>query len=274
MKKVFLRAGNLLPAGSSKKKLLLLAVAAMAFAGCSKSDDESQGAIVTEAGAIEMVAVPGGEATLNGTRVAIDGFYIGKYEVTQKQWVEVMTTLPAYASAPWPGDTNKPSSSSGLGDSFPAYYVSWEDIQIFIAQLNQLTGKQYRLPTEAEWEYAARGGQQTQGYKYSGSNTIGNVTWYDSNSGKMAHPVGTKAANELGIYDMSGNIGEWCSDYWSATYPSGANNPTGPTNGSNRVVRGGGWTGDARYCTVSYRSNYTPDYRFHYYGFRLACSSN
>ncbi|MDR1417359.1 MAG: SUMF1/EgtB/PvdO family nonheme iron enzyme [Prevotellaceae bacterium] len=224
----------------------------------------------------EMVFVPGGEATLSGTRVAIDSFYIGKYEVTQKQWVEIMTTLPAYASAPWPG-TTKPSNSYGLGDNYPAYYVSWEDVQIFIAQLNQLTGKQYRLPTEAEWEYAARGGQQTHSYAYSGSNTIYDVAWYVGNSGNpaKAHPVGTKAANELGIYDMTGNVNEWCSDWYGGTYPypRGVNNPTGAISGSSRVYRGGGWGTNVDECLVSDRSYGDPANRFGDRGFRLACSS-
>ncbi|MBR3766219.1 MAG: SUMF1/EgtB/PvdO family nonheme iron enzyme, partial [Muribaculaceae bacterium] len=139
----------------------------------------------------------------------------------------------------------------------------------------KITGKTFRLPTEAEWEYAARGGNKSKGYKYSGSNTIGDVAWYNSNSSAMTHQVGTKAPNELGLYDMSGNVWECCSDWHDENYYSSSpsNNPTGPTSGSYRVDRGGSWGNNARSCRVSYRDRSTPDYRDCYYGFRLVCSS-
>ena len=215
-------------------------------------------------------------------QVTVSDFYIGKYEVTQQLWEYVMkysgpcadgTTMSAYASDVWLG--SNPSSSYGVGDYYPAYYVSWEDIvNIFIPRLNKITGKTFRLPTEAEWEYAARGGNKSQGYKYAGSNTIGDVAWYTSNSSSMTHPVGTKAPNELGLYDMSGNVWEWCSDWYSSSYYSSSpsTNPTGPTSGSTRVYRGGSWYNSANYCRVSYRGNGTPSNRYNHIGLRLVCT--
>ena len=133
-----------------------------------------------------------------------------------------------------------------------------------------MTGLKFRLPTEAEWEFAARGGN-SQGYKYSGSNTIGDVAWYDGNSGSKTHPVKQKQANELGIYDMSGNVLEWCSDWWFGSYSSGSQtNPKGPSNGSYRVDRGGGWYSSAKVCRVSRRGNNSPSSRYISIGFRLA----
>ena len=243
----------------------------------------------------EMVYVEGGTFTMGATseqgtsdpyddeypthQVTLSDFYIGKYEVTQRLWEYVMkyngtaadgSSMSAYASDVWLG-TN-PSSSYGVGDYYPAYYVSWEDIvNIFIPRLNKITGKTFRLPTEAEWEYAARGGNKSKGYKYSGSNTIGDVAWYYNNS-SLTHQVGTKSPNELGIYDMSGNVWEWCSDWYSSSYYSSSpsSNPTGPTSGSYRVLRGGSWLNDAQYCRVSYRNSSYPGNRSYGSGFRLA----
>ena len=210
--------------------------------------------------------------------VTLSSYYIGKYEVTQQLWEYVMnytgaaadgTILSAVASDPWLGDSN-PSSTYGKGDYYPAYYVSYEDIvNHFIPRLNKITGKTFRLPTEAEWEYAARGGNKSKGYKYSGSNTIGDVAWYDDNSSYEAHQVGTKQANELGIYDMSGNVWEWCSDWYGSYSSTSQTDPTGPTSGSYRVLRGGSWDNDAQGCRVSIRSCYTPSLCGIYFGFRL-----
>ena len=148
--------------------------------------------------------------------------------------------------------------------------VSWNDCQTFITKLNQLTGKTFRLPTEAEWEFAAKGGTKSQGYTYSGSNTIGNVAWYYSNSSSKTHPVATKQANELGIYDMSGNVYEWCQDLYGSYNSSAQTNPTGPTSGSTRVNRGGSWYDDAGNCHTANRYRITPASTLSFLGFRLA----
>ena len=180
-------------------------------------------------------------------------YYIGKYEVTQALWQAVMGSNP----------------SSFKGDNLPVERVSWNDCQDFISKLNRLTGKRFRLPTEAEWEYAARGGRKSKGYQYSGSNNLSDVAWYYDNSGSSTHAVGTKQANELGIHDMTGNVWEWCQD-WYSSYPSSSQtNPTGPASGSIRVSRGGSWYDNARICRSSYRNYSTPDYRGFNLGLRL-----
>jgi formylglycine-generating enzyme required for sulfatase activity len=152
--------------------------------------------------------------------------------------------------------------------------VSWNDVREFIKKLNQKTNGNFRLPTEAEWEYAARGGNKSRGYKYAGSNNIDEVAWYWENSGNKTHPVGTKQANELGLYDMSGNVGEWCSDWYDGYYYSDSlqRNPQGPLSGSARVIRGGSWYNDARICQVAYRFNNSPDGSNGDLGFRLSRS--
>jgi formylglycine-generating enzyme required for sulfatase activity len=156
------------------------------------------------------------------------------------------------------------------GDNLPVEKVSWNDCQEFIRKLNGLTGKNFRLPTEAEWEYAARGGNRSGGTEYAGSNSIGSVAWYTENSGRKTHTVKGKSPNELGLYDMSGNVWEWCSD-WYGDYDSGSQtNPKGPSIGSYRVLRGGGWYGSARYCRVSGRDCYAPSLWINFIGFRLA----
>ena len=243
-----------------------------------------------------MIYVSGGTFTMGATseqgsdyfdeerpthQVTLSDFYIGKYEVTQQLWEYVMkysgkaadgSTMSAYASDVWLG-TN-PSSAYGVGNYYPAYCVSWNDIvNIFIPRLNKITGKNFRLPTEAEWEFAARGGNYSRGYKYSGSNRIDDVAWYWGNSSSKTHQVGTKSPNELGIYDMSGNVYEWCSDWYGDYSSSSQTNPTGPVYGSYRVFRGGSWGYSARHCRVSYRGRNTPGSRGIDLGFRLVCSS-
>ena len=190
--------------------------------------------------------------------VCVDDFYIGKYEVTQGQWKAIMG--------------NNPSSFSSCGDNCPVEKVSWNDIQDFIGKLNSKTGKNYRLPTEAEWEYAARSGGKSE--KYSGGNDIDSVAWYGSNSGRKTHPVGQKAANGLGLYDMTGNVWEWVSDWYSSSYYSESpkNNPKGPNSGSHRLLRGGGWHGNSRNSRTAYRHGHSPDFRDVSDGFRLAGS--
>ena len=221
----------------------------------------------------EMVFVQGGAFTMGCTleqggdcssdekpahQVTVGSFYIGKYEVTQAQWKAVMGSNP----------------SSFKGDNLPVEHVSWNEVQEFIRKLNAATGKQYRLPTEAEWEFACRGGLKSAHYKYSGSNNLNDVGWYSDNSGNTTHPVGTKLPNELGIYDMSGNVWEWCNDWYGAYSSVAQTNPQGPASGSARVLRGGSWSYDARFVRVSFRYYITPDYRINFLGFRLACSLN
>jgi formylglycine-generating enzyme required for sulfatase activity len=193
--------------------------------------------------------------------VTLSDYYVGRYEVTQGLWKAVMGSNPS-----------SDCGSYGIGDNYPVYCVSWNQVQTFITALNDMTEKNYRLPTEAEWEFAARGGNSSQGYKYSGSNTIGDVAWYSGNSGSSTHIVGTKVPNELGIYDMSGNVWEWVND-WYGSYSNGAQtDPIGPSSGSFRVIRGGSWRYGAGICRVSFRNNNYPDYRNSDLGFRLAVS--
>ena len=186
--------------------------------------------------------------------VTISDYYIGETEVTQELWEAVMGSNPSYFT----GNNQR-----------PVEYVSWYDCQEFIKKLNQLTGKKFRLPTEAEWEYAARGGKYSRGYRYSGSNNADEVAWY-SNSGSKTHSVKTKKANELGLYDMSGNVYEWCND-WRGRYQSNSQtNPTGPSEGERRVLRGGSWGSYDRLVRVSNRYYITPDPRYYDCGLRLA----
>ena len=180
-------------------------------------------------------------------------YYIGKTEVTQALWKAVMGNNPSYFK----------------GDNLPVENVSWDDCQKFISKLNSLTGQNFRLPTEAEWEFAARGGNNSNHYQYSGSNVLGDVAWYDGNSGHKTHVVATKQPNELGLYDMSGNVWEWCSDWFGNYSSSSLTNPTGPNSGSSRVFRGGSWCNDARSCRSSYRSCYAPDSSYYSLGLRL-----
>ena len=217
----------------------------------------------------EMVRVEGGTFTMGATaeqgsdaysdekpthQVTLSSYSIGKTEVTQALWQAVMGSNPSYFK----------------GSNLPVEEVSWEDCQTFIRKLNALTGKTFRLPTEAEWEYAARGGNKSRGYKYSGSNTLSNVAWYDDNSADKTHPVATKASNELGIYDMTGNVWEWCSDWYGSYSSSSQYNPTGSNTGSYRVYRGGSCYNFARYCRISYRNYRTPSNSSYYLGLRLA----
>jgi formylglycine-generating enzyme required for sulfatase activity len=154
--------------------------------------------------------------------------------------------------------------------------VSWNSIQTFIAELNEQTGKNYRLPTEAEWEFAARGGNAgvADDYLYAGGNTIGDVAWYTSNSGSTTHPVGLKSPNQLGVYDMSGNVWEWVNDWYGSSYYSSSptSDPQGPSSGSARVLRGGRWSSNASGARVTFRSSSHPESSYNDYGFRLALS--
>jgi len=226
---------------------------------------EIPGMVFVKAGTFQMGSNDGQSDEKPIHTVTIDDFYIGKYEVTQKQWKEIMGT-----------STSLSNPSNFKGDNLPVEQVSWIDVQYFIKKLNQKTGKKYRLPTEAEWEYAARGGVETihesSQTKYAGSNNIDNVAWYTSNSGSKTHAVGTKQPNELGIYDMSGNVWEWCNDWYGGSYYKNRpqNNPKGASSSSERVNRGGSWTNDSVYCRVANRIGYSPTYIFGTLGFRLA----
>ena len=209
-------------------------------------------------------------------RVTVSDFYIGMYEVTQAQWRAIMgTTISQQRDKASGGISSNYYNIAGQGDKYPMYYVSWNEVQEFIRKLNTLTGKSFRLPTEAEWEYAARGGNKSNGYKFSGSNDANDVAWFNDNSGKMSHPVGTKSPNELGIFDMSGNVWEWCSD-WYGKYSAGNKvNPKGPTTGYNRVIRGGCYgsyvtTFSSQELDWKYRNDWPPDQRVNATGFRLA----
>ena len=256
---------------------------------------------------IEMVTVQGGTFTMGWTleqgydcnadamphRVTLSDYMIGKYEVTVAQFRKFIEATNYQTDADknggsyiWNGSNDtfvsgvnwrcgvdglvRPSSE----DNHPVIYVSWNDAVAYCQWLSQQTGKNYRLPTEAEWEFAARGGNQSQEYKYSGSNNIDEVAWCSGNANSTTHPVGQKSPNELGIYDMSGNVREWCSD-WYDPYNNNSfaqTNPKGPSSGSYRVVRGGSWDDNAQYCRVSYRIFSNPSGSGNYLGFRLAFS--
>lgn len=225
---------------------------------------------------MEMVYVEGGEFWQGATvkqgdaaysfgqvrKVKLDGFHIGKYQVTQAQWEAVMGTNPSFFK----------------GDNRPVENVSWFDAQAFCRKLSEATGRVYMLPTEEEWEYAARGGNKSRHYKYAGSDNIDEVAWYLENSDDammdwfFQQPVGKRKANELGLHDMSGNVGEWCSDWYGEYDENDTYNPQGPASGSFRVVRGaGGGDSYAEYCRVSSRDNIDSASRFSNLGFRVAC---
>jgi len=187
---------------------------------------------------IELVFVKGSGGS---GKSDIKDFFIGKYEVTQAQWREIMGS----------------NLSSNRGDNHPVENVSWKDAQEFISLLNQKTGRKYRLPSEAEWEFAGKGGIQSKGFIYSGSNIIDDVAWYHENSNGSSQPVGTKAPNELGIYDMSGNVVEWCND-------------CNTSECTGRILRGGGWLNPSERCLLDSRQSQGPDYRYSNIGFRVA----
>ena len=223
----------------------------------------------------KMIKVEGGTFSMGATSgqtnydndekpvhsVTLSDYYMGETEVTQELWVAVMGSNPSW----FQGDNQRPVES-----------VSWNDCQEFIKELNRLTRKKFRLPTEAEWEYAARGGKYSKDYvyKYSGSNNADEVAWYDDNSGRTnsgrTYPVKTKKANKLGLYDMSGNVWEWCNDRYGDYQSNSQTNPTGPSEGKYCVIRGGGWNYFDRYVRVSYRDNGTPGSRTFNGGLRLA----
>ncbi|MBQ7743129.1 MAG: formylglycine-generating enzyme family protein [Bacteroidaceae bacterium] len=223
---------------------------------------------VVEGVAFTMMPVEGGTFMMGATaeqtdaysaekpahQVTLGSYYIGQTEVTQELWEAVMGSNP----------------SNWKGDRLPVEQVSWNDCQTFIAKLNELTGEKFRLPTEAEWEFAARGGNKSMHYQYSGSNDIDEVAWYSSNSDNKTHSVASKHPNELGIYDMSGNVWEWCQDWYGGYSSEAQTNPTGPTSGSYRVDRGGSWSNNAAGCRAATRLSGTPTFTGLTLGLRLA----
>ena len=207
---------------------------------------------------VDSAVVYTGEANIDempAHEVTVSSFAIGQTEVTQELWQAIMGTNPSYFA----DDPQRPVEQ-----------VSWEDCQEFIARLNELTGENFRLPTEAEWEYAARGGNQTAGSIFSGSNNIDEVAWFYFNSDYATRPVAGKSDNELNLFDMSGNVSEWCSD-WYGAYPTEPQvNPVGPVEGSRRILRGGSWRSISRDCRNTSRYGDTPDQRGDEVGLRLA----
>lgn len=256
-------------------KIMLIAVlSALLCVSCKPSDDpkkEDKGGCVeinVDDVKFQMIKVNGGTFTMGATKeqrdysypqesptheVTLSDYYIGETEVTQALWRAVTGKNPSYHK----------------GDDLPVDNVTWNDCQNFIKLLNEKTGKNFRLPTEAEWEYAARGGSKTHSYIFSGSNNQNDI-WYYDNSDATTHKVASKPANELGIYDMSGNVYEWCAD-WYGDYTSEAQvNPQGPNSGSLRVLRGGSYSVIYRYSRISHRSCGTPIGCNTDFGLRLA----
>lgn len=226
-----------------------------------------------------MIPVEGGTFMMGGTveqgsdpidrekpihQVTLSSYYIGQTEVTQALWRAVMGDNPSYF----------------VGNRLPMEQVSWEDCQQFIMALNAMTGQSFRLPTEAEWEFAARGGNCSEGFKYAGSNELPAVAWYSYNDSwdvrgtgyYGTHPVATRNPNELMLYDMSGNVHEWCQDWFGAYSADEQVDPAGPVSGTTRVYRGGSWYFDEWFCRVSFRNGVSPGYRSYGIGLRLALS--
>jgi|GEM_PF-3382582 len=244
-------------------KILFAALMLAMVIGCASSDDdENSSTSINKTEVIaklvqDMVYVEGGRFTMGGTKeqgnlpwkrelpthqVKLSPYYIGKYPVTEELWTAVMGTNPS-------------ADSYEGGANYPVNNVSWNDCQTFINKLNAETGLTFRLPTEAEWEFAARGGINSKGYRYAGGKNIDNVGWYGENSEKKRHPVGQKQGNELGLYDMSGNVWEWCNNT-AYTYPESDDyllNPTSTDTDTAKVLRGGGYSSEGDWCRVSFR---------------------
>lgn len=230
----------------------------------------------------KMIFVKGGTFQMGGYSddvnekpvhsVTVSDFYMGEFEVTQELWQEVMEST-VYQQR------NKEDMSSpmvGIGKNYPIYYINHSEAEEFCGRLNQKLRNQipdgfyFALPTEAEWEYAAKGGHKSKSCTYAGSNYISDVAYYKDNANKSTHQVGLKLPNELGIYDMCGNVWEWCSDWYGSYSSSSQTDPHGPSSGSRRVLRGGSWCSDAAICRVTLRNDGDPDARIFRIGFRLA----
>jgi formylglycine-generating enzyme required for sulfatase activity len=230
--------------------LILIFTSLISIFGCKKDNDSDEDE--KKVPEFEMVFVEGGIFMMGSDHynfeepiheVTLSSFNIAKYQVTQKEWKSIMGDNP----------------SSYKGDNLPIHKVSWYEVNEFISRLNQATGKNYRLPTEAEWEYAAGGGNKGSGFTYSGSNNFDKVAWHGMNSNFEPHPVGSKTANELGIYDMSGNVWEWCNDWFEFYSSTPQTDPLGPMSGTYKVIRGGHWGSIDSYCRVKMRMRCEPE---------------
>ncbi len=261
----------------NRSRWFFIALLSVLLAACSSDDNdpvpeqEKQGNI-TFADGIEMIFVEGGKFTQGSEdigeehekpahEVLLSDFYIGKFEVTQKQWWDIVGSWPEL----------EPEEANGKGDDYPIYYVNFEDAQTFLRLLNEKTGRKYRLPTEAEWEYASKGGKKSKGYTYSGSDNPEDIAIYYGTVGG-AHAIGLKNQNELGIYDMSGNVWEWTSDWYGPYNSQTQTNPTGPASGTERVTRGGTWINVPYGIRPTARYKHAPESAFKFLGFRIAHS--
>lgn len=263
---------------NTRKEQILVSVVLMVLmvlgVSCGKSvrlDKLSIPMTKVAGGSFLMGSISGYSSEEPVHEVTVDSFYMGTYEVTQDIYEEVMGTNPSY----W------------KGAKLPVEQVSWYDAVAFANALSRKDGleevytingetvscdwskKGYRLPTEAEWEYAARGGAKSQGYTYAGSNTVGDVAWYNNNSEDMTHDAGSKKANELGLYDMSGNVFEWVWDWYDDYSATAQTNPTGSSTGSYRVLRGGSWGNNASYVRAANRCSLTPSFQYSFIGIRV-----
>lgn len=239
-------------------------------AGTAPAPSTAQSRTISEPIAgIEFVPVPTGCFQMGDSfgdadekpahQICLDDFFIGKYEVTQRQWLRLTGERPSFFTS--------------CGADCPVENVSWQDVQNFIAALNRLSGKNYRLPTEAEWEYACRSGGKPE--RFCGGTDVAVAAWYDRNSSSKPHPAGEKQPNGLGIYDMSGNVWEWVSDWYQKEYygTPQVRNPEGPLTGNKRVMRGGSWYNDTKNVRAFIRGSDDPEHRSINLGFRLAYSN-
>lgn len=280
-------------------KILTLAMCLLIMASCTEDevsytpppigsnpsvedDDVAETVKVFEVNGVvfRMTYIKGGSFTMGATsehrteafddelpthQVTLKSFYMAQTEVTQSLWKAVM----GESCTPTADTMRRWNEKNGLGDYYPAYYVSWDDCKSFIARLNSVTGERFSMPTEAQWEYAARGGKFRKSFRYSGGDTIDEVAWYYNNSGNALHPVASKYPNSLGLYDMTGSVWEWCSDWYAPYQGSSQTNPAGPSSGEERVNRGGGWKDFQRSCHISTRSANSPDESYPDLGLRL-----